>query len=261
LNIQRLFSYLAGLGLLTLLLSHCADYKVHEDEPGEFTSVVAPSGDLEYSTFMVGDLGYDYQRGLTTLGAMADAMPEGKKKSSLLLLGDITGPDGLRKKDGEEREHLDEIARILDRVPGKVFYTPGENELGRQSKFNRLDRLEDYFDDNVKKKVRFMPNNVCSGPDDEQLHEGVGLIGINTAWYLADWTRDEEVSEGCDYTNRDAMTFALADEIKGYRDQVKIVMMHHPMQSFGNRGGQYSMMQRFAGADRPGSKRRPERRQ
>lgn len=192
---------------------------------------------------MVGDLGYDYQRGLTTLEAMVEAMPPGEKKSSLLLLGDITGPDGLRKSDGAERDHLDAIATRLRQVPGKVFYTPGENELGRQSKFGRLDRLEDYFEDHVEKKVEFMPNKVCSGPDDEQLYDGVGLIGINTAWYLADWTRDEEVSEGCDYRNRDAMTFALADEIKGYRDQVKIVMMHHPLQAMGNRGGQFSLAQ------------------
>lgn len=234
---------LSGLALIPFLLSHCADYKVHEDEPGELTSDVRPSGELEYSTFMVGDLGYDYNRGLTTLETMVKAMPEKKKMSSLLLLGDITGEEGLRKKNGEERDHLDKIGNILGNVPGKVFYTPGENELGRESNFGRLKRLEKYFDKNVDKKVRFMPNNVCSGPDDEELHEGIGLIGINTAWYLADWTRDEEVSEGCDFTNRDAMTFALADEIKGYRDQVKIVMMHHPMESFGNRGGQYSLAQ------------------
>ena len=242
-NVRTNFTTAAGLFLLCLLLTHCADYKLHEDEPGELTSAEPPSGSLEYSTFLVGDLGYDYDRGLTTLETMVAAMPEGKKNSSLLLLGDITGEDGLRKKGGAERDHLDAIGKILDDVPGKVFYTPGENELGRESNFGRLKRLEKYFDKEIDKKVRFMPNNVCSGPDDEELYEGIGLIGINTAWYLADWTRDEEVSEGCDYQNRDAMTFALADEIKGYRDQVKIVMMHHPMQSFGNRGGQYSVRQ------------------
>jgi len=234
---------LIALAVLAVCLSQCANFQLHEADLEGLTSEVAPSGDLEYSTFMVGDLGYDYDRGLTTLDAMVKAMPAGKKKSSLLLLGDITGKEGLRKKDGTERAHLDAIALRLGRVPGKVFYTPGENELGRASKFSRLDRLEEYFDDEVKKKVRFMPNKVCSGPDDEELYDRVGLIGVNTAWYLADWSRDEEVSEGCDYRNRDAMTFALADEIKGYRDQVKIVMMHHPLQSNGNKGGQFSAVQ------------------
>lgn len=237
------FPRLAGFGLFILLLTHCADYKAHEDEPGKYTSIATPSGELEYSTFLVGDLGYDYERGLTTLESMVKAMPKGKKKSSLMLLGDITGEDGLRKKGGEERDHLDALGQLIKDVPGKVFYTPGENELGRESKFGRLDRLEEYFEDNIEKKVRFMPNKVCSGPDDEELYEGVGLIGINTAWYLADWTQDDEVSEGCDFQNRNAMTSALADEIKGYRDQVKIVMMHHPLESFGNRGGKYSLAQ------------------
>ena len=210
------------------------------------TAEVAPVGEPEYSTFLVGDLGYDYARGLTTLDAMVRAMPAGKKKSSLMLLGDITGKKGLRKEGGEERDHLDAIGEMLGQVPGKVFYTPGENELARNGKFGRLDRLEDFFEDNEEKfgkKVRFMPNNQCSGPDDEEIFDRVGLIGINTAWYMADWTRDDEVSEGCDYRNRDAMMAALADEIKGYRDQVKIVMMHHPVQSNGNRGGKYSLSQ------------------
>ncbi|MGK0333571.1 MAG: hypothetical protein ACI974_000387, partial [Paraglaciecola sp.] len=195
---------------------------------------------------MVGDLGYDYARGLTTLDAMVRAMPPGKKKSSLMLLGDITGKKGLLKQGGEERDQLDAISKLLSQVPGKVFYTPGENELGRDGDFGSLDRLEDYFEDNEEKfgkKVNFMPNKQCSGPDDEEIFERVGLIGINTAWYLADWTRDEEVSEGCDYRNRDAMMAALVDEIKGYRDQVKIIMMHHPTQSNGNRGGKFSLVQ------------------
>ena len=229
------------------MFSACANYQAHtlEDEPG-LTASVAPVGEPEYSTFMVGDLGYDYARGLTTLDAMVRAMPPGKKKSSLMLLGDITGKKGLLKQGGEERDQLGAISKLLSQVPGKVFYTPGENELGRDGDFGSLDRLEDYFEDNEEKfgkKVHFMPNKQCSGPDDEEIFERVGLIGINTAWYLADWTRDEEVSEGCDYRNRDAMMAALVDEIKGYRDQVKIIMMHHPTQSNGNRGGKFSLVQ------------------
>ncbi len=228
----------------SVLFYQCADYKIHQDDTVEdVLGVSTPTGELEYSTLMVGDLGYDYERGLTTLGAMVDAMPEKKKMGSLLLLGDITGKDGLNKKNDEEEAHLDAIIERLQRVKGKVFYTPGENELGRDGKFGRLDRLEEYFDDHSEKKVRFMPNNVCSGPDDEELIEGVGLIGVNSAWYLSNWSNDDEVSEGCDFKNRDAMTFALADEIKGYRDQVKIVMMHHPIQSNGNRGGIFSARQ------------------
>ena len=231
--------------LLTLLFfSQCADYKLHEAEIEDLTSEAAPTGSLEYSTFMVGDLGYDYARGLNTLEAMVNAMPRGEEKSSLLLLGDITGRDGLRKTNSDdERAYLDAVIDRLERVAGEVYYTPGENEIGRNGQFNRLERLEKYFKKHSDKKVRFMPNNACSGPDDEELYDRVGLIGVNTAWYMADWNRDEEVSEGCDYTNRDAMTFALADEIKGYRDQVKIVMMHHPLQANGNRGGQYSLKQ------------------
>ncbi|WP_168797400.1 metallophosphoesterase [Neolewinella litorea] len=241
---RKAFTRWAAFMVASLFLTQCADYRLHVEDDEELTSEVAPTGALQYSTFMVGDLGYDYSRGLTTLETMIDEMPQGEEASSLLLLGDIVGRQGL-KKNAEENDqaYIDQLISRLQRVPGQVYYTPGENEIGGDGQFSRLERLEEYFDDNSKKKVRFMPNNACSGPDDKELYEGIGLIGINTAWYLANWNRDEEVSEGCDFTNRDAMTFALADEIKGYRDQVKIVMMHHPLQSNGNRGGQYSVRQ------------------
>ncbi|OAV45479.1 hypothetical protein [Lewinella sp. 4G2] len=240
---QQLFTRLSIVSLVFIFCSQCADYKMHVDDQDGLVIESDPKGQMVYSTFMVGDLGYDYQRGLTTLDAMVRAMPAGKKKSSLLLLGDITGPEGLRKKKGDEADHLRAIGTMLGQVPGKVYYTPGENELGRVSDFERLDRLEDFFDDEIEKKVKFMPNNACSGPDDAQLYEKVGLIGFNSAWYLADWANGSEVSEGCDYVERDAATTALSDEIRGYRDQLKIVMLHHPLQSNGNRGGNYSLRQ------------------
>ena len=238
-SLHRLPAFVA----LAALFFTCADYRPHVDNTQGTTEEVAPSGRLEYSTFMVGDLGYDYARGLTTLEAMTKAMPDGKKKSSLLLLGDIVGKDGLTRNDTDEEAHLRALGQILERVPGKVYYTPGDNELGNRSDFGRLDRLEEFFDDEIKKKVKFMPNKQCSGPDDTEIHDRVGLIGVNSAWYLADWRNSDEISEGCDYKTRSEMTFALADEIKGYRDQVKIVMMHHPLQSNGNRGGKYSLNQ------------------
>ncbi|PPK84403.1 hypothetical protein CLV84_4173 [Neolewinella xylanilytica] len=226
------------------LLTQCANYQLQEAEIEGLTSDAPPSGELEYSAFLVGDLGYDYDRGLTTLETMIEQMPAGADQSSLMLLGDITGKNGLEKEpDDDDLAYLDAVISRFQRVPGSIFWTPGENEIARDGQFSRLDRLEEYVEENSEKEVRFMPNNACSGPDDRELIDRVGLIGVNTAWYLADWDRDEEVSEGCDYTNRDAMTFAMADEIKGYRDQVKIVMMHHPLQSNGNRGGQFSFRQ------------------
>ncbi len=243
LNTIHLLVRLFLLLCLSGFFLQCANYRMHVDDQDGLVEVEQPAGELTYSSFLVGGLGYDYERGLTTLEALVKQMPEGKKNSSLLLLGDITGPDGLRKKGGDEEAHLEEIGKRLERVPGKIYYTPGENELGRKGDFDRLERLEDFFDDKVDKKVRFMPNNACSGPDDEELHDKVGLIGFNSAWYLSDWSRDDEVSEGCDFQNRDAALLALADEIKGYRDQVKIVMLHHNLQSNGNRGGNYSTAQ------------------
>ncbi|PHI19972.1 hypothetical protein CEQ90_10505 [Lewinellaceae bacterium SD302] len=217
----------------------CANYKAHygSDQSSELEILPSPT---EYSSFFVGDLGYEPARGVVTLTSIQEEMARTDNKKSLLLLGDITGKQGFEKDNVNSKKQMDGFIEVLEKVKGKVFYTPGENELGRRGYFSRLDDLEDYFDDHCDKKVKFMPNKACSGPDDDEIFEGIGLIGLNTAWYMADWNNEAEVSEGCDFNDRHDFLFAAADEIKGYRDKVKIVMMHHPLESSGNRGGSYS---------------------
>ncbi|MEM9836266.1 MAG: hypothetical protein AAF828_07175 [Bacteroidota bacterium] len=233
-----------SIGWLTLLLflSSCANYRLHYN--GDDPVIETRRDDLtEYSTFFVGDLGYQPAVGLKTLSLMDQMMQGVNHQQSLLLLGDILGPEGLPTKDGAEAQYLDKIIDELADIPGKVYYTPGENELGRNGYFSHLKRLEKYLKKNSEKKIKVMPKKGCSGPDDDEIHPGIGLIGASTAWYLADWSNESEVSEGCDYNDRHDFLAALADEIKGYRDKVKIVMMHHPLASAGNRGGHYSFTQ------------------
>lgn len=209
-------------------------------QPGD---ELPPETEAEYRLFFVGDLGHQPERGLTTLQSITALSQEAGPASGLVLLGDITGRDGLGSDDEPTKAWLRLIIEELEAQAGAVFYAPGDYELGQRGQFGRLERLERFFDRNCEKKVRFMPNNGCSGPDDKELFPGVGLIGASSAWYLADWRQEEELNEGCDYLDRNSFLLALTNEIKGYRDQVKIVAMHHPLQSNGNRGGRFSVTQ------------------
>ncbi|MEL6274864.1 MAG: hypothetical protein AAFU03_07170, partial [Bacteroidota bacterium] len=181
---------------------------------------------------------------MKTLRVVNDQLNGLDEKGALLLLGDIIGPEGLRSHEEPKAiAYLDELILELNTCKSPIFYTPGESELGSGGHFERLHRLEKYFKKHSDKKIKFLPKKGCSGPDDEVIFDDVGLIGASTAWYLADWRHSEEVSEGCDYNSRSDFLAALADEVKGYRDRVKIVMMHHPLESTGNRGGRYSFSQ------------------
>lgn len=238
----RYLVILSFLGSL-LWLGSCANYQLHVKGPA--VTDMAPAKDsLQYSIFFVGDLGYDPEQGRATLRSMLPAIQAAGEQSALLVLGDITGPDGFDEDDATiaDRDRLQAFAELFAKVPGEVFFTPGERDLG-DGDFGYLEDLEEFFEDAIDKEVRFMPNNACSGPDDVELTQTIGLIGINTAWYLADWSLDDEVSENCDYKDRQTFMLAFGDEVKGYRDKTKIVMMHHPLQSNGNRGGRFTLGQ------------------
>ena len=228
---------------LFALLNACADYRIHLASDVASVVETEPATEASYRLFFVGDLGHSPEQGLVTLRTITELSQEAGPSSSLALLGDLTGKDGLQSGDDETKAWLRLIIEQLEDQAGEVFYAPGDYELGQNGQFGRLQRLERFFDRHCDKKVRFMPNNACSGPDDREIFPGVGLIGASSAWYLADWRKEEELNEGCDYTDRPSFLLALTDEIKSYRDQVKIVLMHHPLQSNGNRGGRYSVGQ------------------
>ncbi|MGB3545376.1 MAG: hypothetical protein WBA17_00265 [Saprospiraceae bacterium] len=241
---MKFFTPAAALLLCLFIATGCADYRPHVVEETVRTPADMPTEKADYSVMMVGDLGYRPQVGLDVLKAMEAQYKElDADKSALLILGDISGPEGMRKGDDEEDATIERFLTAFNRFPGRVFVTPGERELGGDAGFDRLKRLEKFAKKNSDKKIRFMPNRACSGPDDEELTDEIGLIGFNSAWYLGNWEREEEANEGCDINNRDLFMLAAGDEIKGYRDKVKIVMMHHPLQSNGNRGGRFSLKQ------------------
>lgn len=237
---RRYFINTCSFLLLLAAISGCANYQPHF---GGDVNYQLPNDTITYSSFFVGDLGYEPSKGRLTLAAIQYEMERTLNKKSLLLLGDITGKHGFQKSVPGSVEQLKGFVHILEQIEGKVFLTPGENELGNNGYFSRLKELEAYLKTHCKKKIKFMPNKACSGPDDTEIYDGIGLIGLNTAWYLAPWHKESEVSEGCDFNDRHDFLFAAADEIKSYRDKVKIVMLHHPLQSNGNRGGHYALMQ------------------
>ncbi|MEM6396399.1 MAG: hypothetical protein AAF741_08635 [Bacteroidota bacterium] len=226
-----------------LLLAACANYQKHTAEPAKPYGSEPPKGALQHQLVFLSDLYADHDRGLTTLESAASLTQESGVKGKMAILGDIVGTKGLRKKDDEEKAWLDQLIVHIENVAGKVYFTPGENELGREGNFSRLQRLEKYFKKNCDKNIDFSPSDACSGPEEDEIFDDVGLIGLNSAWYLADWQQEEELAEGCDHSDRSSFMLAVGDEIRGYRDRVKIVMMHHPLRSNGNRGGRYSVSQ------------------
>lgn len=238
----RLFSFWA---VLLFLVQSCASYQAHLDGPA--LPAQPPSTDsLVYSLYLVGDLGYNPPLGRQTIAQMTTLAQETETASDLVVLGDLNVPGGLPKKEAPSREEseaiLTELGKTLNQFPGKIFISPGDQEFGSKPSVRNLSRLEKYLKKQVD-DLEFMPDDACSGPDDEALTDDIALIGINTAWYLSNWNQDPDINADCELRDRESFLLAFGDEIRGNREKTIIVAMHHPLQSSGNRAGNFTLGQ------------------
>ncbi|MEO0628484.1 MAG: hypothetical protein AAFY91_15925, partial [Bacteroidota bacterium] len=95
---NRRLHHLCTLGIL-LSFAACANYKPHISEPAGPGGSEIPAGELEYQLVFLSDLYADQERGLTTLSSAAALTQESAVNGRLALLGDVVGPNGMKKKD------------------------------------------------------------------------------------------------------------------------------------------------------------------
>ena len=130
---------------------------------------------------------------------------------------------------------------IVKDLPVKTYFLPGENDwsgdgvdgLRRQAEF-----IEEYLGDDDA----FQPSDDgCGKPEDIELTDQLGLLIIDSQWFLENWDKDAEINEECDIRTRRVFEEELVDDIRDYRGKNLLVVAHHPLFSGGFHGGHHSL--------------------
>lgn len=165
---------------------------------------------------------------------------------TLLFLGDNIYEHGLHKKDAPERKqdeaNIDAQIGAALRFPGRTIFIPGNHDWqqgGRQG-WKTEQREQAYIVDTLGKKS-FLPKGGCPGPEVVELGGHAVLILIDTQWWLHPFRKPEGERDGCSVATDQEFLDALAETLKDDRGKHLILAGHHPLYSYGNHGGYFSL--------------------
>jgi hypothetical protein len=241
-----------SIKVLTLIIgcffiNSCATYTVQlrKDAKG-WEATPLPDKKLNYQVFLIGDAGNSSPGYLTApLQMLKQELPKAGKNSAVVFLGDNVYEAGLVKKNSPEREQseyrLNAQLDIVKEHPGRVFYVSGNHDW-KNDGIDGVRREEEYIEDYLDRDHNvFLPDNGCSGPKSEDLSDNLGMIAVDSQWFLTKWDNEPEINEDCPIRTREEFFANLMDEARDFRGKNLLIIGHHPLFSVGWHGGNYSL--------------------
>ncbi|WP_253930619.1 metallophosphoesterase [Lewinella sp. W8] len=229
------------------LLFTCASYHEHYARAGKGWALEAPpeAADLAYRTYLIGDAGNAKEgKPLAVMTYLEEELATAPASTSIIFLGDNLYPDGMPPRSAPERElaehRLDaQLAPLMD-FGGKILFVPGNHDWYRHS-IEGLKRQRKYLEKALDQKKIWAPKEGCGGPDVLEVHDNLVYIVIDSQWWLAKWNKHPGINEGCDASNRVDFLRRFTDAVKGNKEKNIVVVMHHPMETFGPHGGHFPL--------------------
>lgn len=237
----KLFKYVA----VAIILQSCATNhsQFGNKAPAEIKNDFENKKKLSHTFYLIGDAGNaDEEKAQKTLQLFSQRLKDADSSSTAIFLGDNIYPKGMPLANDPERKVAEEKMNIQMELTkgfkGKTIFIPGNHDwyngvegLKAQEKF-----VKDYF----KTKKSFLPRNNC-GIDHVNINDNVGLIVIDSQWYLEDWDDHPKINEDCDIKTREQFFDQLENKLNDNQNKTTIIAIHHPLLSNGTHGGQFSL--------------------
>ena len=222
-------------------------YDSDELEPAPTSQL--PTEAPAYSVYLTGSAGgVDDVDDAPALALLRRVLAEAPEESAVVFMGDQLSPVGMPKKSKEderaarERQVEAQLA-VVKEFAGEVTFLHGDRDWARYG-VSGAERLEDFIEDRYGSEV-MLPENGCGDPVLLELTDDVGLLVINSAWYITDWDEEQEINEGCEVQTRAGFRWRLTNLVKDVAFKHVVVAMHHPLISRGPRGGEHGFAPEF----------------
>ena len=210
--------------------------------------------DLVHTLYLVGDVGaFDDvdKRSNIVLDHLSNVLPQESENASIVYLGDNLKSKGLRKKNDDKREEgealLDVIISASENFKGNTYLIPGDNDWndGRAGGLKAIKRQEKYLDKHSSKNdhIKWYPKDGCGDPKAVKVNKDVVFIFIDSQWWLQEWDYERSINKGCEVKSRADFLATLEEMFFKYKNDKIVLLMHHPIHSNGNYGGNFSFWQ------------------
>ena len=196
-----------------------------------------------HTFYLIGDAGNTTSpETIKTLSFLKNQISKSNANSTLLFLGDNIYPKGMpadsddpARKDAEQKLMLQ--LETTTNFKGKTIFMPGNHDW-----YNGLKGLreqEKFIVNFLNDKKAFLPNKGCP-IETVKVNEHVGLIIVDSEWFLQDWDKHPTINDDCSIKTRLEFFDELKSEINKNQNKFTILAIHHPLISHGPHGGVFS---------------------
>jgi hypothetical protein len=210
----------------------------------------ADAGPLDATLFLLGDAGAPRPEGEPVLAALAAAGADavarvGGARAAAVFLGDNAYPDGVPAEDGRERRQAEQrLGAQLDAVRRaglRAWFVPGNHDWasGGDDGAARIRAQTALLA--ASGVAAAAPADGCPGPVTAALGDRLGLVLLDTAWWLHPGPRPRASDTACPTGSPEAVTAALAAALRAAAEDGRhaIVLAHHPLVSGGPHGAAF----------------------
>lgn len=201
---------------------------------------------LTYSVFLIGDAGEYKSARDNVLKLATKQLKIAGEKSTVVFLGDNIYQKGLPQEDDPDRKYMEgKLTPQLDVIknsPGDGYIIPGNHDWYK-SKEKGLAAIKEQgkFTTNYTENGEvFLPKDGCPGPIEVQLAEDIILVMIDSQWPLHKYNKPG-IGSNCRYQTVEEMQQGIDDIINVNLTKKLIVAAHHPIYTYGNHAGIFSL--------------------
>lgn len=210
------------------------------------TSAQTHADSVSYSLFLVGDAGEPFV-GKSPIGKVLRNMVSAYAgKSTVLYLGDNIYPGGLSEIGIDTRREGEEILQTqVDWVKGlnaNAIFIPGNHDWAHWGRhgLQYIQHQQQWIDSLNDKHFTLLPKDGCPGPVEVSVSADVTLVILDTQWFIHQWEKPGEEGNCDGKTPADVLTLLNDILHRNYNKRV-IVAAHHPLITYGNHGGYFSL--------------------
>tara|TARA_R110002074_G_scaffold76560_2_gene174145 strand:+ start:13305 stop:16862 length:3558 start_codon:yes stop_codon:yes gene_type:complete len=170
----------------------------------------------------------------SVLAGLKNKLQNTSENSTLLFLGNNVDAKELLKNKSDKTLELQ--TNLASQFQGKTVFIPGDKDWS--AGFKGL-KLQKKIIDKAVGKNSFQPENGCP-LERIKINDDVDLVVVDSQWVLMNWDAYPTLNEDCDIKTKEEFYVELESTIKKSEGKTVILAMHHPVESLGKYGSQFS---------------------
>lgn len=198
--------------------------------------------------FLLGDAGQMEGNSIPVMEWLKKNVDWNDEKNVALFLGDNIYPEGLPDEGAadypEAKKVMDYELSFFRGKKAKAYFVPGNHDWlgGKIGGWERVVNQVNYINSLQAPNIQAWPLNGCPGPIPVELNEKVVLVMMDSQWFLNIHDKPGPASS-CEARSIDEFAAELRQIVLSHPNQLLVLVMHHPMYTYGVHGGAYGLKQ------------------